>query len=262
MRAAFVACFAVSLCACSRTSGEAPPPTNVAPVAHATTSAGAAATASDEIATSNGPARIVPIHHATFYVEWAGKVLFFDPFSEGNLDGRPKADVVLITHDHPDHLDPAALAKVKKEGTIVVAPAAAEPKIHVDVVMKNGDARDVGGVHVEAVPAYNLERGPSPGKLYHDKGHGNGYVLTLGGKRLYVSGDTECTPEMKALSSIDVAFVCMNLPYTMTPAEAGACVAAFEPKIVYPYHYRGSNLADFAKAAHDPAIEIRERAWY
>lgn len=260
MRLLALACLTFSLGACSKSSGEAPS-TAVAPSAGAPVSTAASAGA-DEVATSDGLARIVPIHHATFYIEHAGKILFFDPFSEGNLDGRPKADVVFITHDHPDHLDPLALEKVKKEGTITVAPAAAETKIHVDVVMKNGDARDVAGVHVEAVPAYNLVRGPSPGKLFHDEGRGNGYVLTLGDKRLYVSGDTECTHEMKALSSIDVAFVCMNLPYTMTPAEAGACVATFKPKVVYPYHYRDSNLADFTKAVHDPAIEIRERAWY
>ena len=110
---------------------------------------------------------------------------------------------------------------------------------------------------------YNLARGPRPGALSHDKGRGNGYVLTLGDKRLYFSGDTACTPEMKALENVDVAFVCMNLPYTMTPAEAAGCVAAFRPRIVYPYHYRGSDLSKFQEGLADqPGVEVRLREWY
>ena len=124
---------------------------------------------------------------------------------------------------------------------------------------------------------YNLVRGPEAGKLFHDKGRGNGYVVTFGDKRVYLSGDTECTPEMKALTEIDVAFVCMNLPYTMTPEEAAGCVAAFDPKVVYPYHYGESDLTKFSSAlaaeqgkdakaegqvAHPVASEIRLRDWY
>ena len=109
---------------------------------------------------------------------------------------------------------------------------------------------------------YNLQRGPSPGQLFHDKGRGNGYVVTLGGKRLYIAGDTECTPEMKALKDIDVAFVPMNLPYTMPPSEAAECVKAFKPKIVYPYHYRGQNLDEFASALKGSGVDVRIRDWY
>jgi len=110
---------------------------------------------------------------------------------------------------------------------------------------------------------YNLVRGPSPGKLFHDKGRGNGYVLTLGGRHLYLSGDTECIPEMKALKNIDIAFVCMNLPYTMPPEEAGQCVKAFMPKIVYPYHYRDSDLSVFTNALKsEKGVEVRLRKWY
>src|SRR6185295_16030137 len=127
------------------------------------------------------------------------------------------------------------------------------------VVLAYGESRDVKGIKVEAVPMYNLQRGPKPGQLYHDKGRGNGYVITLGDMRLYFSGDTECTPEMKALKDIEVAFVCMNLPYTMPPSEATGCVNAFKPKVVFPFHYRGSNLDEFTPVA---GVDVRKRTWY
>jgi L-ascorbate metabolism protein UlaG (beta-lactamase superfamily) len=120
----------------------------------------------------------------------------------------------------------------------------------------------VAGVLIEAVPMYNLQRGPAPGKLFHDKGRGNGYILTLGERRLYFSGDTENVPELRALRNIDVAFVCMNLPYTMPPGEAAELVKAMKPRIVYPYHYRGSNLQEFADALKGEKIEVRIRNWY
>lgn len=129
--------------------------------------------------------------------------------------------------------------------------------------MANGDVKTVEGVSIEAVPMYNIQRGPSPGQLYHDKGRGNGYIVTLGGKRIYIAGDTECTPEMKALKNIDVAFLPMNLPYTMPPSEAAECVKAFEPGIVYPYHYRGQNLDEFAAALKGTSgVDVRIRDWY
>jgi len=130
-------------------------------------------------------------------------------------------------------------------------------------VLQNGQKKVVAGLQIEAVAMYNHKRGPSPGKLYHDKGRGNGYVVTLGDKRVYISGDTACISEMKALTDIDIAFVTMNLPYTMPPEEAAECVKAFKPRIVYPYHYRGSDLNVFTRAleAH-PDIEVRLRDWY
>jgi L-ascorbate metabolism protein UlaG (beta-lactamase superfamily) len=235
---------------------------------------------SDVIKTTQGDLRIVPIHHATVLFEFDNHAFYVDPFHEGNLDDLPKADFVFITHAHPDHFDLVALDKIRKPGTIIVAPLSVAEKLPPSsdphafagtVVMKNGDRRTLGGdvhgglapVGVEAVPMYNLKRGPSPGKLFHDKGWGNGYVLTFGDKRIYLSCDTECTPEMRALMNIDVAFVCMNLPYTMPPSEAGACIDAFRPKILYPYHYRGSDLGELDRAlARDKAIEVRKRDWY
>ena len=153
--------------------------------------------------------------------------------------------------------------KLKKESTIVVAPAAVAKTITEAQVISNGEKKTIAGVEIEAVPMYNLTRGPAAGQLFHDKGRGNGYILTLGGKRVYISGDTEAIPEMKALKNIDVAFLCMNLPYTMPTGEAADAVKAFKPKIVYPYHYKGQNTEEFAAALKGTAgVEVRLRNWY
>jgi L-ascorbate metabolism protein UlaG (beta-lactamase superfamily) len=128
--------------------------------------------------------------------------------------------------------------------------------------MNNGQTKTIGAWNIEAVPMYNLKRGPSEGKFFHDKGRGNGYILTYGGMRFYIAGDTEGVPEMRALKNIDVAFVPMNLPYTMPPDEAADAVRAFHPKIVYPYHYRGSDLKVFEKAMEGSGVEVRVRDWY
>src|SRR5437764_4665187 len=135
----------------------------------------------------------------------------------------------------------ALVEKLKKSGTVILAPKAVAEKVPGSTVISNGESKTIGDFKVEAIAAYNLTRGPAAGQLYHDKGRGNGYVITYGGKRFYFSGDTEGIPEMKALKDIDVAFVCMNLPYTMPPEEAAEAVRAFKPKVVYPYHYRGSD---------------------
>jgi L-ascorbate metabolism protein UlaG (beta-lactamase superfamily) len=129
-------------------------------------------------------------------------------------------------------------------------------------VLRNGETTTWDGWTIEAIPMYNLKRGPAPGKFYHDKGRGNGYVLTYGRKRFYIAGDTEGTPEMRALKNIDVAFVPMNLPYTMSPEEAADAVRAFHPTVVYPYHYRGSDLTPFGRALAGSGIEVRIRNWY
>jgi L-ascorbate metabolism protein UlaG (beta-lactamase superfamily) len=216
----------------------------------------------DHFATSKGSLDVTPLNHASLLFGWSGKSIYVDPTMVALADpALPKADVIFITDIHPDHLDSAAIGRVSKDGTVVVAPPAVAEKAHVDVVMKNGDTQDVAGVGAEAVPMYNLVRGPTPGKLYHDKGRGNGYVLDFGGLRAYLSGDTECTPEMRGLSRIDVAFVCMNLPYTMPPAEALQCVQAFRPKVLLPYHYRGSDLSEL-KVLAAQGVEVRTRNWY
>jgi len=181
-----------------------------------------------EFPTSQGVVKITPIQHATLMLEGGGKVIHVDPYSQGNYEGLPPADIVLITDIHGDHLDPKALAKVQKAGTVIFAPEAVAKTVPAATVIHNGESKMAGDWKIEAVPMYNLKRGPSEGKLFHDKGRGDGFVLTYGGKRFYISGDTEGTPEMKALKNIDVAFVCMNLPYTMPPEEAAEAVRAFQ----------------------------------
>jgi L-ascorbate metabolism protein UlaG (beta-lactamase superfamily) len=226
-------------------------------------SAPASARATDHFTTTKGDLSVTPLEHASVLFELHGERIYVDPTASAVSDASlPKADVVFITDIHPDHLDPAGLERVRKPGTVVVGPQAVADKTHVDVVMKNGDTRQVADVSVTAVPMYNLKRGPDAGKLYHDKGRGNGYEIDFAGTRVYLSGDTECTPEMKGLENIDVAFVCMNLPYTMPPGEAAECIAAFKPKVLFPYHYRGSDLGELDKALSGRGIEIRKREWY
>lgn len=216
----------------------------------------------DRIPATGGDIVITPITHASLQIEHAGTVIQVDPWGQGDYARAGPADLVLVTDIHGDHLDPAQIAKLRKPGAPVVAPAAAAEKLENATVMANGESRTVVGVQLEAVPMYNLTRGPAPGQLYHVKGRGNGYVITIGGKRLYVAGDTECTPEMKALKDIDAAFLPMNLPYTMTPAEAAECAKAFRPRIVYPYHYRGQDVDVFTAALKGEPIEVRVLGWY
>jgi L-ascorbate metabolism protein UlaG (beta-lactamase superfamily) len=219
------------------------------------------ASASEDFSTSAGTVKITPIQHASMMIEASGKVLYADP-AMGSYEGKPKADFILITDIHGDHLAPKVIDAIRQSSTVIMGPkAVADQQAGVEVI-SNGQQKTLGPFQVEAIPMYNLKRGPEPGKFYHDKGRGNGYVLTYGGKRFYISGDTEAIPEMKALKNIDVAFVCMNLPYTMTPEEAAEAVRAFHPAIVYPYHYRGSDIQAFAKALSGTGIDVRLRDWY
>lgn len=221
-------------------------------------SATAFAAAPEQFSTSAGPVRITPIQHASLMLQAGGKALYVDP-AEGKYDGLPQADYILITHDHGDHMVPAVVDKLKKPSTVILAPKAVAAAIAAATVISNGETRTIGDFTVEAIPMYNL----TPARQqFHPKGRGNGYVVAYGGKRFYFSGDTEGIPEMKALRNIDVAFVCMNLPYTMSPQEAAPAVRAFHPAVVYPYHYKGSDPTVFAKALDGTGIEVRLRDWY
>jgi L-ascorbate metabolism protein UlaG (beta-lactamase superfamily) len=214
----------------------------------------------EEFATAAGPLRLTPIQHASLMIQAGGKVLYIDP-AQGKYDGLPPADYILITDIHGDHMVPAVVEKLKKAGTVILAPNAVAEKVPGCTVIANGESKTVGEFKVEAIPMYNLKPAPN-GTVYHDKGRGNGYVLTYGGKRFYFSGDTDAIPEMKALRNIDVAFVCMNLPYTMPPETAAEAVRAFHPAVVYPYHYSGSDLNVFSKALEGSGIDVRVRDWY
>ncbi len=265
-------------------------------VALSATAAFALPNATEIIPAKGGPIKITPIYHASLQIEYRGCVIQVDPFSAGDYTGAKKADVILITHTHPDHFDLKAIRGVLGTGTIVAPKVAAAPLAQagykaypqtipdnpklVDyqvMLMANGDYNYFDfpanpqpriSIRVEAVPAYNLKRGPKPGAFFHPKGQFNGYVLTLGGKRIYIAGDTEAVPEMRALKNIDVAFIPMNLPYTMTPQEAAEGVRAFKPKIVYPYHYRfpftqpNDNPQQFKTALAGSGTDVRIRGWY
>jgi len=220
----------------------------------------ALAAAPEEFATAAGTLRLTPIQHASLMIQAGGKVLYIDP-AQGKYDGLPQADYILITDIHGDHMAPAVVDKLKKAGTVILAPKAVAEKVPGCTVISNGESKTIGDFKVEAIPMYNLQPAPN-GTVFHDKGRGNGYLLTYGGKRFYFSGDTDGTPELKALRNIDVAFVCMNPPYTMSSAEAAEAVRAFHPAIVYPYHYRGSDLAVFSKALEGSGVEVRIREWY
>ena len=216
----------------------------------------------EEFQTSAGVLKITPIRHASLMIEAGGQVVHVDPWSQGNYQGLPAADLILITDIHGDHMDPKALPSVKKASTVIIAPEAVAKTVTEATPLRNGETKTAGKWTIEAVPMYNLKRGPSEGRLYHDKGRGNGYVISYGGKRIYLSGDTEGIPEMRALKGIDVAFLTMNLPFTMPPDEAADAARAFKPKIVYPYHYRGSDLQVFQKAMEGSGVEVRIRDWY
>ncbi|MFD2718097.1 MBL fold metallo-hydrolase [Hymenobacter monticola] len=239
--------------------------------AQAQTATTASRAAADQIATKKGPLKVQPITHGSVVLSWGGKTIYVDPYGgPAGFAALAPADVVLITDIHPDHLDPKTLAGLSVGKALMIVPPAvaeklpAEYKGHVRV-LRNGQKLDTLGMSVAAIPMYNL---PEAADAMHTKGRGNGYVLNLGGKNVYLSGDTEDTPEMRALKNIDVAFVCMNLPYTMDVNQAAQGVLAFKPGIVYPYHYRGQNglsdVAAFKKTvnAGNKNIDVRLRNWY
>jgi len=219
---------------------------------------------SDVVQTSQGPLKITPLYHGSVMLEFGGKIIHVDPWSQADYTGVPQADLILISHTHADHMDPAILKTLKKDSTIILtSPAVADTLngvVGVIETVSNGEKKTFLGIEIEAVPMYNLVLGAGSGKPFHHKGIGNGYVLNFGDTRVYFSGDTECIPEMKALKNISVAFVAMNPPRTMPTAEAAACVQAFKPKIVYAYHYRGQNTQEFADALKNtPGVEVRLR---
>lgn len=227
---------------------------------------GYAADSSDQIPTEQGNLTIHPINHATFEMTWNSKTILVDPVGGADrFHGMPKPDLVFITDIHGDHLNADTLQALVTDKTSIVAPQAVADKLpntlkSKTTVMNNGETKNVDGIKVEAIPMYNLT---AERLKYHTKGRGNGYVLTLGSKRVYISGDTEDIPEMRALKNIDVAFICMNLPYTMTVEQAASAVREFKPKIVYPYHYRGSDTEEFKKlVGDDVGVDVRLRNWY
>ena len=224
--------------------------------------ASAAGYEEDIFPTSKGDLKIACLGHGTLMLTFNGKVIHVDPVGQfGNYAALPKADLILVTHEHGDHLDPAAIAKIRKPSTALFMTAKCAEKIKDATVMKNGDERTWEGITVKAVPAYNIVHMRVPGSPFHPKGEGNGYVLTFGDKRLYIAGDTENIPEMAALKGVDIAFLPMNMPYTMTPEMAAAAAKMLAPQVLYPYHYGNTDtakLVDLLKG--EKGIEVRIRA--
>lgn len=238
-----------------------------------TPTTGGATTTPEAIAplTAADSVQINPVHHSFMVLQYGKTTIYVDPHTgPERFANYPAPDLVLITDIHPDHLDTATLAALPLDHTRIVAPKAVVELLPARLqekcsTMANGEEIELNNVLITGIPMYNLP--PSP-DAFHPKGRGNGYVLTLGGKRIYISGDTQGIPEMRALQNIDIAFVCMNLPYTMDVDEAADAVLAFKPKVVYPYHYRGTNgFSDVKKFkelvnAKVPAIDVRLVDWY
>ncbi len=215
----------------------------------------------DTVATSQGELKITLIGHGTLMFRFGAVVIHIDPVGRyADYARLPKADLILVTHEHGDHLDEAAIGKITKTGTALVLTDACAKRLRRGTVMKNGDVKSVKGLKIEAVPAYNVVHKRPGGAAFHPKGAGNGYVITFGNKRVYVAGDTENVPEMAGLAGVDVAFLPMNLPYTMTPEMVADAVRTLKPKIVYPYHFGNtdtSRLVDLLKDVKEVEVRIR-----
>jgi L-ascorbate metabolism protein UlaG (beta-lactamase superfamily) len=213
-------------------------------------------------ATQKGRVVIAPIYHAAARITAGHDIIYIDPAKPAKIDGMPSGDLILITDIHGDHMDAADVAALSKTGTLVIAPASVAKTITQAKVLANGESMRWRDWKITAVPMYNMVHNQPNGQPYHDKGRGNGYVLNYGGKNFYFAGDTEGTPEMRALKDIDVAFIPMNLPYTMTPDEAADAVKAFHPKVAIPYHYKGQDITQFKKDLNGTGIDVRLLDWY
>ena len=215
--------------------------------------------------------KIIPIEHASAVIEWKEITIYIDPTGGGiAYEGQRKPDIILITDIHGDHFNPETLEELDIDNTVIIAPRAVADKMPKKfssqiAVLNNGESKEIQSISVEAIPMYNLRE---EALQFHVKGRGNGYIITVGGERIYFSGDTEDIPEMRALKNIDKAFICMNLPYTMTVESAADAVLEFTPKQVYPYHYRGNpDVGDVKKFktivnSSNIAIEVVQLDWY
>ena len=216
--------------------------------------------ATDQINTPDGVVDISFIGHGTLMFRTGGVVIHIDPVtSSGSYDNLPKADLILVTHDHYDHLDVKLIEKLRKDETVMFCNSSSGEKVPWAITMKAGDRKEVNKIVIDAVEAYNIVNVRAPGQPFHPKGAGIGFIITIGGKRFYVAGDTENTPEMKALKNIYVAFLPMNLPYTMTPEMVADAALAFKPAILYPYHFGETNTSQLVNLLKGSGIEVRIR---
>ncbi|MBN2367330.1 MAG: MBL fold metallo-hydrolase [Calditrichaeota bacterium] len=217
---------------------------------------------SDTIKTESGNIVLTFIGHGTLMFNVEGKIVHIDPVSRyADYSEMPKADLILITHHHGDHLDPEAVGHIRTEKTRIICSALCAEKLQDVTVMENGDSLEILGIAIDAVPAYNIKHLRDNGEPFHPKGVGNGYLLKYGGIKIYVAGDTENIPEMKNLSNIHIAFLPMNLPYTMTPEMVTDATEMFHPDILYPYHYGNTDVNELLKLMGDQKeteVRIRE----
>ena len=214
----------------------------------------------DTVSTSAGDVAITFIGHGSLMMKFNNKIIHVDPFSEvADYSQLPKADIILVTHEHGDHLDLDALGHVRTERSIIVLTELCAPKVKDGIIMHNGETREVGGLTVNAVPAYNIVNKRPNGLPFHPKGAGNGYIITFGNTRIYIAGDTENISEMKDLQNISIAFLPMNLPYTMTPEMVADAVRAFHPRILYPYHFGETDTSRIVALLKGEDVEVRIR---
>ena len=216
----------------------------------------------DKFETNNGELAINFVKHGSLFFEFNGKIIHIDPVSRmGDYENYPDADLILITHHHGDHLDLNAIELIKKENTkIILTQKCHELSENLSdvIIMKNGDELEINGLKIEAIPAYNIQHTRDNGDPFHMKGEGNGYIVTFGDKKVLIAGDTENIPEIKALKNIDIAFLPMNLPYTMTPEMVADATKAFRPKVLYPYHYGNTDTSILVKLLkNEENIEVR-----
>ncbi|MBM3151335.1 MAG: MBL fold metallo-hydrolase [Chloroflexi bacterium] len=215
---------------------------------------------SDTFPTSAGDLTLTFIGHGSLMLDFKGKVIHIDPYTRiADYSLLPKADLIFLTHEHSDHLDPRALEHIQTGVTTLVMTEACARQLKGGIVMKNGETRVVDGIPVETVPAYNRVHLRENGQPYHPKGEGNGYILTFGKTRLYIAGDTENIPEMMDLKDIDIAFLPMNLPYTMTSQMAAEAALGFKPRALYPYHFSSTKTADLERLLAGSGIDVRIR---
>jgi len=214
----------------------------------------------DKFSTSSGELELFFIGHGSLMFRINNYVIHIDPVkSEGDYENLPKADLILVTHEHYDHLDAELIKVLRKQETVMFCSGSCISKVPWAQVMKPGDVSTAGKITVEAVFAYNIVNERAKGQPFHPRGVGNGYIVMIGGKRIYIAGDTENIPEMRALKGIDIAFLPMNLPYTMTPEMVADAAMAFRPAILYPYHYGNTNTDEIIKLLKDTNIEVRIR---
>lgn len=254
-----VVCIAVFAVACAKKTEEAKEKAEGKKVAVASSMRYGYET--DTYAADGGDLDVVCIGHGTLMLDFNDKIIHIDPvFRVSPYQYVPKADLILITHHHGDHLDTAAISFLSKENTEIIYTELCEKQARGGKIMRNGETITAAGFNIEAIPAYNIVHKRNSGDPFHIKGEGNGYIISIGGKRVYIAGDTENIPEMKALKNIDIAFLPMNLPYTMTPEMVADAAKAFKPNVLYPYHYGDTDPKELVALLKDsPDIDVRVR---